>query len=152
VDDRDAWGVSVTMLAAFAGYGEIARLLLEKGADPNVDQPGFTALHCAIMRRDEATVAALLSNAADPNVPVTAWTPTRRSSDDYHFMPALGMGGGAGWVPVDRASREGLILETVRLAVELGADVHASGIDGRTALDSAKAQKYDTVVAYLQSR
>ena len=98
------------------------------------------------------------------------WTPTRRSSDDYHFMPALvdatpywlaarftqpgvmrllakhgadpkvihesnyvqgegyqrrkerttalmaalGMGGGTAWVPVDRAERDALVLETVK--------------------------------------
>ena len=77
VDDRDAWGVSATALAAFAGHGEIARYLLEKGADPNADGAGLTALHCAIMRRDEATVAALLARGADPNTTVKMWTPTR---------------------------------------------------------------------------
>ncbi len=206
--DHDAWGVSATALAVFAGHGELARFLLEKGADPNNDTPGFTALHCAIMRRDEATVAALLARGANPNTPVTMWTPTRRSSDDYYFMPALvdatpywlaarftqpgimrllakhgadpkvihesnyvqgegyqrrkerttavmaalGMGGGTAWVPIDRAERDALILETVQLAVELGADVNASSIDGRNALDSARAQKYSAVAAFLESR
>jgi ankyrin repeat protein len=205
VNDHDAWGVSATTLAAFSGYGEIARYLLDKGADPNNDKPGFTALHCAIMRRDESTVAALLAHGADPNAPVKVWTPTRRSSDDYHFMPALvdatpywlaarftqpgvmrllakhgadtkvihesnyvqgegyqrrkertsavmgalGMGGGTAWVPIDRAQRDALILETVKVAVELGADVNVATVDGRTALDSARAQKYNAVAAFL---
>jgi ankyrin repeat protein len=65
VNDEDAWGVSATTLAAFSGYGDVARLLLEHGADPNAGKAGFTALHCAIMRRDEATVAALLDRGAD---------------------------------------------------------------------------------------
>ena len=89
VNDQDAWGVSATTLAAFAGHSAIVRLLLEKGADPNSNAAGFTALHCAIMRRDEASVAMLLASGADPNAAIKVWTPTRRSSDDYHFMPAL---------------------------------------------------------------
>ncbi len=208
VDDQDAWGVSATTLAVFSGSGEVARYLLEKGADPNNDKPGFTALHCAIMRRDEQTVAALLARGANPNITVKVWTPTRRASDDYHFMPALvdaspywlaarftepgmmrllakhgadtkvvhesnyvqgegyqrrkerttalmaalGMGGGVAWVPVDRAKRDALILETVTLAAELGADVNVASIDGRTALDSARAQKHEAVVAFLEGR
>ena len=208
VNDQDAWGVSATTLAAFSGYGDIARFLLDKGADPDSDKPGFTALHCAIMRRDEQTVAALLAHGADPNLPVKAWTPTRRSSDDYYFMPALvdatpywlaarftqpsvmrllathgadtkvvhvsnyvqgegyqrrterttaimaalGMGGGTAWLPIDRAERDALILESVKAAVEFGADVNAVTMDGRTALDSARAQKYDAVVAFLEGR
>jgi ankyrin repeat protein len=208
VNDEDAWGVSATTLAAFSGFGETARFLIDKGADPNRDKAGFTALHCAIMRRDEETVAALLAHGADPNVPVKVWTPTRRASDDYNFQPALvgaapywlaarftepgvmrllekagadtkvvhesnyvqgegyqrrkekttavmaalGMGGGTAWVPVDRAQRDPLVLETVKLAVELGADVNVASVDGRTALDSARAQKIQTVVEFLESK
>jgi ankyrin repeat protein len=208
VNDHDAWGVSATTMAVFSGHGDIARYLLDKGADPNINRAGFTALHCAIMRRDEPTVAALLAQGADPNATVKVWTPTRRASDDHHFMPALvdatpywlaarftqpgimrllakhgadpkvihesnyvqgegyqrrkerttavmaalGMGGGTAWVPIDRADRDALILETVKVAVELGADVNVAGVDGRTALDSARAQKYQVVAAFLEER
>ena len=56
VNDADAWGVSATVLAAHSGYGELVEFLLEKGADPNAAAAGFTALHAAIMRRDEKMV------------------------------------------------------------------------------------------------
>ena len=56
VNDADAWGVSATVLAAHSGYGELVEFLLEKGADPNAAAAGFTALHEAIMRRDEKMV------------------------------------------------------------------------------------------------
>jgi ankyrin repeat protein len=205
VNDADAWGVSATVLAVHSGYRDLAEFLLDKGADPNQAAAGFSALHEAIMRRDEKLVAALLDHGADPNAPLRTWTPTRRSSKDYHFDPAIvgatpfwlaarfvqpnvmrllvkhgadplfvlhsdyiaearlqhrieattaamaatGMGGGTPWVQPARAERETLTLEAVKLAAELGVDLNAANIDGRTALDAAKALKYDSVVKFL---
>jgi ankyrin repeat protein len=209
VNDADAWGVSATALAVHAGHGELAEFLLEHGADPNAAGAGFSALHAAIMRRDEKIVGMLLAHGADANAPVQNWTPTRRSSKDLHFAPELvgatpfwlaarfsepgvmrllvkhganplvlhhgrhaveakggegfqyridvttalmaatGMGGGDAWVLPDRGQREALMLEAVTLAAELGVDVNAVSSDGRTALDAAKALKYETVVKFL---
>ena len=209
VNDADAWGVSATTLAAHSGYGELVEFLLEKGADPNAAPPGFTALHEAIMRRDEKMVSALLAHGADGNAPLKTWTPTRRASHDFNFSPELvgatpfwlaarfsepsvmrllvkhgadplfvhhgehvvdgkggtgretrtdvttalmaatGMGGGEAWVRPDRGEREALTLEAVKLAAELGVDINRANTDGRTALDAAKALKYDTVVKFL---
>jgi ankyrin repeat protein len=208
VNDKDAWGVSATNLAAFGGFGELARYLLEKGADPNAADPGFTALHCAIMRRDEKTVEALLARGADPNFPVKAWTPTRRASKDFNFGPELvgaspfwlaarflqpttmrllakhgadplfvhrpdyaggesyqrrkdattalmaatGLGAGTAWVQADRRQREALALDAATLAVELGVDVNAVSLEGRTALDAARFSKYETVAKFLEEK
>ena len=209
VNDADAWGVSATAMAAHAGYGELVEFLLVHDADSNAAAPGFTALHAAIMRRDERMVDALLAHGADANAPLRTWTPTRRSSHDFNFSPELagatpfwlaarlsepgvmrllvkhgadplfvhhgdhvveprggdgfehrtevtnalmaatGMGGGTAWVQPARAEREALTLEAVMLAAELGVDVNAANTDGRTALDAAKALKYDTIVAFL---
>lgn len=88
VNDADAWGISATALAAHSGFAALVEFLLDQGADPNADTAGFTALHAAIMRRDEAMVEALLAHGADPNAPLLTWTPTRRGSDDFHFDPA----------------------------------------------------------------
>jgi ankyrin len=206
VNDQDAWGISATVLAAVSGYRELMEFLLDKGADPNLAEAGFTALHEAIMRRDEKMVSALLIHGADPNAPLRTWTPTRRSSQDFHFEPALvgttpfwlaarytqpaamrlllehgadpkfvhhaeyvaekgyqkrtevttalmaavGMGGGGpAWVQPARGEREALALEAVKLAAELGVDVNAANTNGSTALDGAKALRYESVVKYL---
>jgi len=89
VNDSDAWGVTATVLAAHSGFGELVDFLLGQGADPNLATPGFTALHEAIMRRDEKMAKALLAHGADPNAPLRTWTPTRRASNDFYFPPAL---------------------------------------------------------------
>ena len=89
VNDADAWGVSAMVLAAHSGHRELVQILFEHGADPNSAAAGFTALHTAVMRRDDKMVGALLTNGADPNIPLRTWTPTRRASQDFHFPPAL---------------------------------------------------------------
>jgi ankyrin repeat protein len=213
VNDQDAWGISVVTLAAHSGFLDLVEFLLDKGADPNKSTAGFTALHEAIMRRDEPLVRTLLAHGADPHARLQAWTPTRRQSSDFHFEPelvgatpfwlaarfsqpnvmrrlvelgadplfvhrsdrivdgkegraydhkleattalmaAVGMGGGGtAWVSPDRSQREALMLETVKLAIDLGIDVNAVNTDGRTALDAAKALKFETVVTYLVSK
>ena len=80
VNDTDAWGVSALVLAGHSGFRDLEEFLLSKGADPNAAAAGFTALHEAIMRRDEETVTALLDHGANPNAALKTWTPTRRSS------------------------------------------------------------------------
>ena len=213
VDDQDAWGISVVTLAAHSGFLDLVEYLLDKGADPNTSTAGFTALHEAIMRRDDPLVRTLLAHGADPQARLQTWTPTRRQSSDRHFEPelvgatplwlaarfsqpnvmrrlvelgadplfvhrsdrivdgkdgraydhkvevttalmaAVGMGGGGtAWVTPDRSRREELVLETVKLAIDLGVDVNALNTDGRTALDAAKALKFETVVTYLVSK
>ena len=89
VNDKDAWGVSALVLAAHSGFHSLVDFLLEGGADANAAEAGFSALHEAILRRDERMVTALLAHGADPNAPLRTWTPTRRSSKDWNFYPEL---------------------------------------------------------------
>jgi len=133
VNDEDAWGISVLALATHSGFNTLVEFLLDKGADPNTSSAGFTALHEAIMRRDEALVRMLLARGADPQARLQAWTPTRRQSSDLHFEPEL-----VGATPYWLAARYALP-NVMRRLVELGADplfVHRSdrivdGKDGR---------------------
>src|SRR6266487_3482574 len=67
VNGQGAGGGSATVLAAHSGFGELVEFLLENGADPDAAAAGFTALHEAIMRRDEKIVGALLAHGADPD-------------------------------------------------------------------------------------
>jgi len=193
------------VLAAHSGFTEMVEFLLDKGANANAAGPGFTALHEAIMRRDERMVTALLAHGANPNTPLQTWTPERRSSEDFNFAPAIvgatpfwlaarfdepavmrllvkqgadplfvlrneyyvndyndrrtqattalmaavGIGGGRAWAQPDRAQRAALMLETVKLAIELGVDVNAANTDGRTVLDVARASKLEPIVNVL---
>src|SRR5262249_49267619 len=90
---------------------------------------GFTALHEAIMRRDEMMVGALLAHGANPNTALRTWTPTRRSSRDWHFPPAL-VGASPFWLAARFAEPH-----VMRLLVKRGADPlfvqRASYADGR---------------------
>ncbi len=55
------------------------------------------------------------------------------------IMAAVGIGGGGNpWVPIPRAEREAMQLETVKYAVDLGIDVNYQNLDGRRALDAAR--------------
>ena len=116
VNDADAWGVSATVLAGHSGYTGLVEFLLQRGADPNAAGAGFTALHEAIMRRDEKMVSALLDCGADANAPLRTWTPTRRSSYDFHFEPAL-VGATPFWLAA-RFAEPGIM----RLLAKHGAD------------------------------
>ncbi|MBM3736907.1 MAG: hypothetical protein FJW39_14080 [Acidobacteria bacterium] len=123
VNDADAWGVSALVYAAHSGFTDLAAYLLAKGADPNRAGAGFTALHIAIMRRDTRLVQALLERGANPNEALRTWTPTRRSSTDYHFPPPL-VGARPFWLAARFTQPE-----VMRLLLKYGADpkfVHTS--------------------------
>jgi ankyrin repeat protein len=131
VNDADAWGVSAVTLAAHSGFAELVEFLLECGADPNADGPGFTGLHEAVMRRDERIASALLAYGADPNAPLRTWTPLRRESEDFNFDPKL-VGATPFWLAA-HFSEPGVM----RLLVSYGADplfVHHAEyvVSGRT--------------------
>ena len=216
VDAVDAWGVSAMTLAAHSGFGDIVQELLEAGADPNAAGAGFSALHLAVLRRDDATARALLTHGADANARLANWTPTRRASNDWHIHPSLvgatpfwiaarltqpvmmrllvehgadprfvhrvdwvatagafgfgtearseattalmaavGMGGPrglGGFVDPERSQVAALRLEAVAVALELGVDVDAVDLQGRTALDATNDQAIAALLAAAAAR
>lgn len=153
-----------------------ARALLEAGADPNVTLETWTPtrrasrdLHfppsfvgatpfwlAARFARTEL-MQLLAERGADPRFVLEVdyvadgsmqWRTDRTTA----LMAALGMGGGRvrPWVPyTDDGTPESRTLAAVRLAIELGADLHAADPNGRTALDVAEELQFESVVHYL---
>lgn len=64
------WGYSALYLTSGNGHAGVIRLLLERGADPNLrfEHPGPTALHNAVWANRVEAARALLEAGADPNV------------------------------------------------------------------------------------
>ncbi|MEP6715746.1 MAG: ankyrin repeat domain-containing protein [Terriglobia bacterium] len=198
-NDRQPDGLTAVSLAAYSGHQPVAMLLLDKGADPNAAEIGYTALHAAVLRSEVDLVKALLAHGANPNVKLTKGTPIRRETTDYNLpktllgatpyllaakfcepaiMQALAAGGAdlkiampngatalmlaAGSGSSGNASRRGIltidfakpepesgVLEAVKMAVRLGADVNAANPAGDTALHTAASQGQNSVVRFL---
>jgi ankyrin repeat protein len=142
VNAKSAWGFPPLTVAIYADFGsgfrlydgdlvpldgergvpgqfvEIARFLIEAGADPNVGAERFTALHAAILRENEEFVGLLLEKGADPNLKVGDWTPVERGNPaDYIHKSWVGA------TPLWLAARYSTP-EVVARLLEAGADPH----------------------------
>ena len=128
----DLVGATPFWIAARFAEPALMRLLIDYGADP-------LFVHHASY------------HAGDPAEP--------RSEQATALMAAVGIVGGPGvegaaraWVRPARVEPEPRVLETVKLALELGVDPNAANLDGRTALDGARALKYQKVADLLTER
>lgn len=135
VNDALPNGMSALVLAAHSGNGPAASLLLEKGANPNAAEIGYTALHAAVLRSDLNLVNDLLNHGANPNAPITKGTPLRRNSQDYN-LPAVLIGATPYWLAA-KFLEPGIM----RALVEHGADPAATLPDGTTPLMAAAGIK-----------
>lgn len=63
---RQANGMTALMSAVFNGQEDVAKALLEKGADVKLDAAGFNALSLAVEHGDKKMVKLLLAAGADP--------------------------------------------------------------------------------------
>lgn len=112
--------------AAFKGYDQIVRLLLEHGADTSAqDKSGYTALHWAAYNGQSRTVRLLLQEHANINA---------RSH--------------SGWTPLMHASASGH-LAVVILLLDRGAEINLASQDGATALTKAAANDHVEIVKHL---
>lgn len=161
-------GFSALHLAILRRDGELARILLEHGADPNARLRNWTPtrrasrdwyIHPALVgaaplwlaaRFSEPGIMRMLAGAgADPHFVHRAeyiagsgtFGAAGTIEETTTLMAAVGMGGSRrmrAFVPMpDPLELEGRALEAVRIAVELGVDIHAVDLEGRTATERA---------------
>jgi ankyrin repeat protein len=113
-DEREPDGLTPLMWAARAGALEAMQALLNGGADPNACDAdnGWTPLLHAIRKGEIGAVRLLLERGVNPNLAARLLTPLAMAAVDRD--PAI-----------------------VELLLAHGADVHAVGLDGTTALSVA---------------
>jgi ankyrin repeat protein len=104
-------------LAIFFGHPELAKALIDRGADINAaakNPQRVAPVHAAATVRDRATMRLLLEHGADPNA--------RQQ---------------IGFTPFHSAASRGDI-EMAKLLIEFGADASARTEDGKNAIDIAE--------------
>jgi ankyrin repeat protein len=120
---------------------------------------GATPYWLAARFTEPNVMRLLVKHGADPKfvhhadyVAEQGFGQTERKETVNALMAAVGMIRVNPWVEIPRGEREALALETVKLAVESGADLNLANTDGRTALDAAKGLRYQSVVDYLTEK
>jgi ankyrin repeat protein len=136
-------GTSALLLATLNAHYELGRVLLDAGANPNADGPGYTALHAVTWVRKpglgdndpapegsgELTslefVKALVAKGADINA--------RMGKKIGVGLTGLNTAGGTAFFLAARTADA----ELMRLLAQLGADTKLGNVDGSTPLMAA---------------
>ena len=150
-----ASGETALMAAARAGSLGAVNALLDAGAHVNATETtrGQSALMWAVANRQPAITRVLLEHGAD----VHARTGTRRrvynmggsrSAGSASRGIALEEVAEGGTTPLLFAARSG-DLESARLLIAAGADVHDTAADGNTALNIAAHSGHGSLAAFL---
>jgi ankyrin repeat protein len=143
--------------AIINGHYDVAALLVERGADPNIgDNAGMAAVYALVDMRTEpfminrptrkpsgqvsdvTLLKQLLAHGADPNAPLKTPILAR-----YHNIGDAQLGAGA--TPLMRAARSRDV-EAMRLLLDSGADVKPQAANGATALMFAATPPRGTAV------
>jgi ankyrin repeat protein len=142
---------------------DVARMLLERGADPNAQLKRLPPYRAKLDRGNDMMLGAgttpfvraakagdlpamklLLEYGADPTL-----APTRSAINP--LMAAAGLGT-TEQDTTGRYKTQAQAIEAIELLLELGLDINATAADGRTAVHGAALQGYDDVIKHLASR
>lgn len=130
LDSRSPDGFPALGLAIFFGHGELARFLIEQGADVNAaadNAQRVAPLHAAAATCDHETTRALLAHGADPHA---------KQQNDY--------------TPLHGAASRGDVA-LAKILLTHGADMWAKGSDGLTPADIAEKYGHPTWLLALTS-
>jgi ankyrin repeat protein len=130
IEDEAPTGTTPLVLAAHSDQGAFAAFLLEKGANPNADRAGYTALHAAVLRGNVPLVKALLAHHAEVNPRQRKASPAKRYSG-FGFDKLM-----IGATPFLLATR-GSELDAMRVLAAGGADVNLGLDNGTTPIMAA---------------
>jgi ankyrin repeat protein len=120
---------------------------------------GATPLWLASRFAEPNVMRMLLKHGADPKfvhhadyVAEQGFGQAPRKETATTLMAAVGAIRATPWVEAPREQREADTLEAVKILVDLGVDVNATGLDGRTALDAARTLRYGSVTNFLTEK
>jgi len=150
------------MLAVYKNYKDIVKLLLNKGANPNIqDKVGNTALMFAVNKGYKDIVKLLLNKGADPNLQTeygnTAliWATKRTNKDIVKLL----LNKNADINIQNKLGSTALILATkknnkdiVELLLNKNADINIQNNYGNTALRLAKSKGYTDIVKLIKAK
>jgi ankyrin repeat protein len=133
INQAAADGMTPLIVAIVKVHAPVALLLIERGADVNVGQAGFTALHSAALTGQTEVARALLARGADPNARLEM--PLRMQATFVPYNPELQTGRLAqiGATPFMLAAKA-VNPEMMRLLVANGADPRRVADSGTTAM------------------
>jgi len=118
------------LVAIDSQHEAMATFLLERGANPNLQGAGRTALHSAVQQAMPELVRALLARGADPNAPLTRPMPLlSRFILQAHGLEVSTIGATPFWLAASYGD-----VRTMRILVEAGANPLAKSSDNTTPL------------------
>jgi ankyrin repeat protein len=127
INDANPVGSTPLMMAIRNDRTPVALYLLEKGADPNIDLAGHTALHLAVARKNPDVVKALLDRGAKVNVRLTKGEPDPDGNRNYNQLPEY-MLGATPFLMATALNEQ----ETMLTLAKAGADISIPMEDGTT--------------------